>query len=69
MIFGAGVAGVCTSGYILSSGMPFAVSSSVYVDFVFIGLLVPEEFFIRKTIGEVTAGISERERNEAFFVK
>lgn len=45
LIFGARMAGGCTSGHILSGGMQLAVSSLVFAVFVFIGLLVTGKVF------------------------
>ncbi len=45
LIFGARMAGGCTSGHILSGGMQLAVSSLVFGVFVFIGLLVTGKLF------------------------
>jgi len=45
LIFGARMAGGCTSGHILSGGMQLAVSSLVFGAFVFIGLLVTGKLF------------------------
>ncbi|VAX23293.1 hypothetical protein MNBD_IGNAVI01-485 [hydrothermal vent metagenome] len=45
LIFGARMAGGCTSGHILSGGMQLAVSSLVFGVFVFIGLLVTGKVF------------------------
>ncbi len=47
LIFGARMAGGCTSGHILSGGMQLAVSSLVFAAFVFIGLLVTGKLFYR----------------------
>lgn len=45
IIFGARMAGGCTSGHILSGGMQFAVSSFVFAIFVFASLLITGRFF------------------------
>ncbi len=45
LIFGARMAGGCTSGHILSGGMQLAVSSLVFAVFVFIGLLATGKLF------------------------
>jgi len=48
LIFGARMAGGCTSGHIISGGMQLAVSSLVFAVFVFIGLLITGRLFYRK---------------------
>jgi uncharacterized membrane protein YedE/YeeE len=48
LIFGARMAGGCTSGHILSGGMQLALSSLVFGVFVFAGLLLTGKFFYRK---------------------
>lgn len=48
LIFGARMAGGCTSGHILSGGMQLAVSSLVFAVFVFAGLLLTGKFFYVK---------------------
>lgn len=48
IIFGARMAGGCTSGHILSGGMQFALSSFIFAIFVFAGLLVTGRFFYRE---------------------
>ncbi len=48
MLFGARMAGGCTSGHILSGGMQLAVSSWVFAVFVFAGLLVTGKLFYRR---------------------
>jgi uncharacterized membrane protein YedE/YeeE len=45
LIFGARMAGGCTSGHIISGGMQLAVSSLVFAAFVFIGLLITGKLF------------------------
>ena len=45
LIFGARMAGGCTSGHILSGGMQLAVSSFTFAIFVFIGLLFTGKLF------------------------
>ncbi|HYX05818.1 MAG TPA: YeeE/YedE thiosulfate transporter family protein [Bacteroidales bacterium] len=45
LIFGARMAGGCTSGHILSGGMQIAVSSLLFGVFVFTGLLLTGRFF------------------------
>lgn len=48
LIFGARMAGGCTSGHIISGGMQLVVSSLVFAVFVFTGLLITGHFFYRK---------------------
>jgi uncharacterized protein len=48
LIFGARLAGGCTSGHIISGGMQLAVSSLVFAAFVFAGFLLTGKFFYRK---------------------
>ncbi len=48
LIFGARMAGGCTSGHVISGGMQLAVSSLVFAIFVFVGLLVTGRIFYRK---------------------
>ena len=48
LIFGARMAGGCTSGHILSGGMQLALSSLTFAVFVFIGLLVTGRLFFKK---------------------
>ncbi len=48
LIFGARMAGGCTSGHVISGGMQLAVSSLVFAVFVFIGLLVTGRLFYGK---------------------
>jgi uncharacterized protein len=45
LIFGARMAGGCTSGHIISGGMQLAVSSLVFAIFVFVGLLITGRVF------------------------
>lgn len=45
LIFGARMAGGCTSGHILSGGMQLAISSLVFAVFVFTGLLITGKLF------------------------
>ena len=52
LIFGARMAGGCTSGHILSGGMQLAVSSLVFAAFVFGGLLITGKYFYRQYIKE-----------------
>ena len=47
LIFGARMAGGCTSGHILSGGMQLAVSSLVFAVFVFGGLLITGKYFYK----------------------
>ena len=47
LIFGARMAGGCTSGHILSGGMQIALSSLTFAVFVFTGLLVTGEIFYK----------------------
>ncbi|MFH0758507.1 MAG: YeeE/YedE thiosulfate transporter family protein [Bacteroidota bacterium] len=47
LIFGARMAGGCTSGHILSGGMQLAFSSLIFAIFVFIGLLVTGQVFYK----------------------
>jgi uncharacterized membrane protein YedE/YeeE len=48
LIFGARMAGGCTSGHILSGGMQLAASSLVFALFVFIGMLATAKIFYSK---------------------
>jgi uncharacterized protein len=50
LIFGARMAGGCTSGHILSGGMQLAVSSLVFAIFAFTGLLITGKLFYRKKV-------------------
>ena len=45
LIFGARMAGGCTSGHVVSGGMQLAVSSLVFAVFVFAGLLLTGKYF------------------------
>ena len=47
LIFGARMAGGCTSGHIISGGMQLAVSSLVFAVFVFAGLLLTGKVFYK----------------------
>lgn len=47
LIFGARMAGGCTSGHILSGGMQLAISSLVFAVFVFAGLLLTGKIFYK----------------------
>ncbi len=49
LLFGARMAGGCTSGHILSGGMQLAVSSLVFAVFVFAGLLITGKLFYKRT--------------------
>jgi len=49
LIFGARMAGGCTSGHVISGGMQLSVSSLVFAVFVFTGLLVTGKLFYRKS--------------------
>jgi len=48
LIFGARMAGGCTSGHILSGGMQLSLSSLVFAVFVFAGLLVTGNYFYKQ---------------------
>lgn len=48
LIFGARMAGGCTSGHILSGGMQLAISSLVFAVFTFVGLLTTGKLFYKK---------------------
>lgn len=48
LIFGARMAGGCTSGHVISGGMQLAVSSLVFAIFVFAGLLLTGKYFYTK---------------------
>lgn len=48
LIFGARMAGGCTSGHVISGGMQLAVSSLIFAIFVFAGLLITGRLFYRK---------------------
>ena len=50
LLFGARMAGGCTSGHILSGGMQFAFSSLFFSVFVFAGLLITGKIFYKKYI-------------------
>ena len=47
LIFGARMAGGCTSGHILSGGMQLSVSSLLFAVFVFAGLLITGKYFYK----------------------
>jgi uncharacterized membrane protein YedE/YeeE len=48
LIFGARMAGGCTSGHVISGGMQLAVSSMIFAIFVFAGLLITGRLFYNK---------------------
>ncbi|MFA5328331.1 MAG: YeeE/YedE thiosulfate transporter family protein [Prolixibacteraceae bacterium] len=48
LLFGARMAGGCTSGHVISGGMQVAASSLLFGAFVFAGLLFTGKFFYRK---------------------
>jgi uncharacterized membrane protein YedE/YeeE len=48
LIFGARMAGGCTSGHVISGGMQLAASSLVFAIFVFAGLLITGRLFYPK---------------------
>jgi len=48
LIFGARMAGGCTSGHVISGGMQLSVSSLIFAFFVFAGLLITGKLFYRK---------------------
>jgi len=48
VIFGARMAGGCTSGHIISGGMQLAFSSLLFGVFVFAGLLITGHLFYRR---------------------
>ena len=48
LLFGARLAGGCTSGHVISGGMQLAVSSLVFAVFVFAGFLITGKLFYRK---------------------
>jgi hypothetical protein len=48
LIFGARMAGGCTSGHVISGGMQLAVSSLIFALFVFAGLLITGRLFYGK---------------------
>ena len=47
LIFGARLAGGCTSGHIISGGMQMAISSYIFALFTFIGFLVTGQLFYK----------------------
>lgn len=49
LIFGARMAGGCTSGHIISGGMQLSLSSFVFAAFVFAGLLITGKYFYKKS--------------------
>ena len=48
LLFGARMAGGCTSGHVISGGMQLAASSLLFGAFVFAGLLLTGKYFYRK---------------------
>ncbi len=50
VIFGARMAGGCTSGHILSGGMQIAFSSLFFAVFVFVGLLITGKLFYKRAV-------------------
>jgi uncharacterized membrane protein YedE/YeeE len=50
LIFGARLAGGCTSGHILSGGMQLAFSSYFFAFFVIIGLVITGKVFYKKSV-------------------
>jgi hypothetical protein len=48
LIFGARMAGGCTSGHVISGGMQLAASSLLFAVFVFAGLLLTGKYFYTK---------------------
>ena len=48
LIFGARMAGGCTSGHILSGGMQLAFSSLIFTIFAFAGLVITGKFFYKQ---------------------
>ncbi len=48
LIFGARMAGGCTSGHIISGGMQLALSSFVFAIFMFVGLVITGKLFFSK---------------------
>jgi len=48
LIFGARMAGGCTSGHIISGGMQLALSSLIFALFVFIGLVATGKLFFKQ---------------------
>lgn len=48
LIFGARMAGGCTSGHILSGGIQLAISSLVFAIFVFLSLVITGKLFYKK---------------------
>jgi uncharacterized membrane protein YedE/YeeE len=50
LLFGARLAGGCTSGHIISGGMQLAMSSMVFAFFVFLGFLITGNLFYKKII-------------------
>ncbi|MBD0778918.1 YeeE/YedE family protein [Maribacter sp. ANRC-HE7] len=52
LIFGARMAGGCTSGHILSGGMQLAYSSLFFAVFTFVGLLVTGKLFYKSNLNK-----------------
>jgi uncharacterized protein len=50
LLFGARLAGGCTSGHIISGGMQLAVSSLVFAIFVFLGFLITGKYFLKNKL-------------------
>lgn len=50
LIFGARMAGGCTSGHIISGGMQLSLSSLIFAAFVFGGLLITGKYFYKINI-------------------
>jgi hypothetical protein len=50
LLFGARLAGGCTSGHIISGGMQLAVSSLTFAVFVFAGFLITGKYFYKKSV-------------------
>lgn len=48
LLFGARMAGGCTSGHVISGGMQVAASSLLFGAFMFAGLLITGKYFYRK---------------------
>ena len=48
LIFGARMAGGCTSGHVISGGIQLAASSLAFAVFVFAGLLLTGKYFYTK---------------------
>ena len=52
LIFGAKMAGGCTSGHIISGGMLLVVGSFVFAIFMFISLVTTGKLFLNQTKSE-----------------